>query len=676
MFNNINVTYDEKKEIYNVTGFFGLRFKKAVLMLLGKNKASAMFIEISPNNFKFYSFFLLEVYRTLESLTSSGSRYATDLRTLNKFLNYVDEYIWTDQNIKVHLDKDEIKNKMKFKILKHQEPAFDKYEIYKDKLGYRGLLFDMSAGSGKTFTSLAIAESLHSDRIIIVAPNQTIDRVWIHSLKEEVYLEPQKVHVVNRDITYNNERFLLVNYESLDKLDAFLLKHDFSNATVIVDESHNFANDISKRTKSLLNILNKIQTNNILMMSGTPIKAYSKELSVIMKILDTRFNSIIEKRFIKLYKTPTKLLKDILPERFGEYSVKVKKEELELEPVLTRYVSLKIKDGDKYTLKNIRTDLRLFIEKRSVELTNDFPKYKQKYDILYGKAKSLALLDGVNKKEFKTYETDFNTVIKLYKQNKLAFHPDVVKRVNMFENNILLPYLSGQDKKDFKEAKTVVKYLLLKLQGEALANVVMRARINCHKDIAANLSYSKIINSTVKKTIIFSNYVDVCASAEKKIYNEKLSPLSVYGKTSKMLSDTVTKFNTIPKYNPLITTYKSLSTGVPLIVANVVIAIDTPFRMYIYEQAIARVWRLGQDKQVVVYIPELDTGDEPNINGRNLDIITFYKEEVERITGHTLEIDISADDTISNEDYKYLVETNMYNPTVGKQSSYDILTKW
>ena len=104
--------------------------------------------------------------------------------------------------------------------------------------------------------------------------------------------------------------------------------------------------------------------------------------------------------------------------------------------------------------------------------------------------------------------------------------------------------------------------------------------------------------------------------------------------------------------NPLVTTFKSLSTGVPLVIANVIIVLDLPFRMYVYEQAIARAWRLGQDQQVYVYIPKLDTGEAPNINSRNIDIIQFFKEEVENITGQKMSISLDATVGPSTEDFK------------------------
>ena len=93
--------------------------------------------------------------------------------------------------------------------------------------------------------------------------------------------------------------------------------------------------------------------------------------------------------------------------------------------------------------------------------------------------------------------------------------------------------------------------------------------------------------------------------------------------------------------NPLVATYKSLSTAVPLTNADRIITLDLPYRMYIFDQAVGRAWRQGQDSIVKVYMPVLDTGDEPNINQRNFDIIKFFNEEVEKLTGYkqTLTVD-------------------------------------
>ena len=210
-------------------------------------------------------------------------------------------------------------------------------------------------------------------------------------------------------------------------------------------------------------------------------------------------------------------------------------------------------------------------------------------------------------------------------------------------------FLPPELARQWDEVKTIIKYPLLKIQGECLGLIVMGARIKCHVDMTSNLDLSALVNSTIKDTIIFSNYIQVCEAARINVTNRGYKPALVYGELSKYLNREVKAFIDNKDINPLITTYKSLSTGVPLINANVIIALDLPFRMYIFEQAVGRAWRVGQDSQVVVYIPSLDTGSVPNINQRNLDIISFFNEEVEALTGFKSAVDVKATDDINLE---------------------------
>lgn len=158
--------------------------------------------------------------------------------------------------------------------------------------------------------------------------------------------------------------------------------------------------------------------------------------------------------------------------------------------------------------------------------------------------------------------------------------------------------------------------------------------------------------------------------------------MGVYGEYTKNLSKIVESFKVDPEINPLVTTYDSLSTAVPLVVANTIIMINLPFRSYIKEQAIARINRLKQDTQTYIFEVSLDTGDKPNLSTRTIDILEWSKKQVQFIMGDEGGIDWSevsevnsSDNTsttisISNESYDIDIR-NTY--TVDKLS---ILDKW
>ena len=103
--------------------------------------------------------------------------------------------------------------------------------------------------------------------------------------------------------------------------------------------------------------------------------------------------------------------------------------------------------------------------------------------------------------------------------------------------------------------------------------------------------------------------------------------------TNKDLNNIINRFEKTEELNPLIATFKSLSTAIPMTMADCMIMIDTPFRDYIFQQTIARINRLGATTQTYVYIASLDTGSEPNISNRTLDILKWSQSQIEAITG-------------------------------------------
>jgi len=641
VFNYVHIVLDDKKKELRASGYFGTRIVKAILEGIPKSKLKYLFTKVSMSEIHVKEFFIFELYHVLKNILQYGSVRSVNAEALLKIVEFIDTEVWGKHKFEHTLNYQNIDDKMNYKILEHQKRAFSGFINIRNKLGYRGYLLDAAVGSGKTFTSLALAESLDSEKIIVICPLPTLEKVWVSSVKEELYKHEQTFWTSRSKEDYNNERILLIHYDAIEKLQDILSNIKTAATTIIVDESHNFNELKSRRTTALIDTINEVNPANVVLMSGTPIKAKVSEILPLMRMIDKGFDRYIEKRFLGIYKAPGAFFKELLPVRYREFSVKIEKTEMDLPELHTEYVKIELKNSDQYLLTTIRDKVKKYILARKTEVEANMEKYKTVYKTVYEKYKELLINNGtIKQKEFMVYEREFGEVIKAYERKQLMMYPDLLKRVNSFEEQ-LLKYMEGYEKTGFREAKTILKYLALKLQGEALANVVMRERINCHADMARSFDYKELVNSTVKKTIIFSNYIDVCNAAVDGLEDQGYkNVLEVYGDTSKLLSQTVTAFNSEKKYNPLVTTYKSLSTGVPLIVANVIIAIDLPFRSYIYEQAVARAHRLGQDLPVFTYIMELDTGEDANINSRNIDIISFFKEEVERITGYKVNIDL------------------------------------
>lgn len=203
---------------------------------------------------------------------------------------------------------------------------------------------------------------------------------------------------------------------------------------------------------------------------------------------------------------------------------------------------------------------------------------------------------------------------------------------NKFEKNNIEPLLQGQDLKDFRSFKSVVKYLPLKVRGECLGNVVGKRREEATLAMIESCNLPGYIDGAEKKTIVFTSYVKAVEQTASYLIKEGYRPVTVYGAGKEDLTSQVKKFFDDKSANPLVATYQSLSTSVPLTAANVILAINAPFRDYIFEQAVGRIDRINQDAQTYVYKFYLDT-KEPNISSRTMDILEWSEEQVNQILG-------------------------------------------
>ena len=677
---NVRIT-DLPHDMVSFKGWFGFNIKNELRRkVLTNSRIIALFNKITPMNIEIYKFFLLEFKHTIENYLASGSTYGVNAKALENIVKYIDEYYLNTENNDI-LDYSLIEREMKFKILPHQQQAFDGYIEMKNRLNYRGYLGSFSVGSGKTFMSLAITLALGVDKVLIIVPNHTVDKVWLHALDKEVFKRPQEVyskHDIAKNRPYNGEKYIVINYEALDKVYKFIDEIN-TNTAIIVDESHNFITLKSKRTELLVDIVNKTNTDNVLLMSGTPIKGKVSELIPILQILDKKFNKTIEKRFINFYRGGG-VASNILQARYNLYTKVITKDELELPPLYTIEQKVSIENGKDYTLSVISKNMLAFIKERKKDLEDNYQTYVDTYNRIYNKYKEQLIANNtISKNEFTTYEHNIKTIVEYYQQNLLMQIPDVIVEANKFEKRIMT-YMESADRNIFKDVKSIYKYIDLKVNGEALAQIVMKARSSCYRDMVASIDFDNLISSTTKDTIIFTSYLEVADETYKILTEKKYRPVRVYGEHTKFTKQSITEFIKDKQVNPLIATYKSMSTGVTLVNANVVLMINKPFRSVEFIQASARVHRIGQDLPCYIYVFSLDTGEEKNITDRDTDIIDFFKKEVNRITGMDMGIDVRGkqiDDVVSTEDI-FTPDFSLESITeeLNRQKIKNILTEW
>ena len=89
-----------------------------------------------------------------------------------------------------------------------------------------------------------------------------------------------------------------------------------------------------------------------------------------------------------------------------------------------------------------------------------------------------------------------------------------VATANDYEKNVLRNLLTSDLKKKFDRSKAVVKYLNLKIMGEALGGLLNNLRAEMFSKMIKSSQLCNIIEKSKKKTVCFSTYVDVVKSID------------------------------------------------------------------------------------------------------------------------------------------------------------------
>lgn len=599
-----------------------------------------IFNTISGNSFSFYKFFAPEIMYILENIKKYRNRW-TSIRAINGIIDGLMENTWLkntkpidEGTVEGRLDFRKLNN-LKFTPKPYQLEYFKNYSYRLDQYGLKGDLIAAAPGAGKTFIMSALAEMLSAGLIVVFCPKSVLESVWVDSVNE-MFKEPQSIWHSGTAMEYTGQRWIICHYDAMAKLQEIFQNPDSyqgKNIVTILDESHNLNDPNSARSLLYQSITTLLDSDNNIQGSGTPVKALGAELITILRVDDPLFTPQVEAKFRKMYGREASKGLDIIRHRLGLVSYKIEKSEIsdELLPPIMRPYPIKVPDGERFTLPAIRKVMEAFIKER-----NEYYLKRRPVDMAFwDKCVKIArerLTDRQQKIQFDEY---LHLVHLISRTPDPRYLGDEMKRANAYEKNVFEKLLPPALVPRFRDVKSVVKYVNLKIQGETLGRIVGGMRIEAHVAMVPYIDWVGIVESTMKKTIMFTTFVEAVDAAEAHTVKLGMKPLVVYGKNTNDLPNHIKRFDNDAKLNPLLATYASLSTGVRLTVADTMILLNSPFRAYILEQAISRIYRLGQDSQTYVYQCTLDTGEVPNISTRSADILAWSTQQVADITGVT-----------------------------------------
>jgi len=599
----------------------------------------AMLVKINNYSFRVHKFFMVEFHYTLMKVIHA-KRLRTPLDKLIKLQYVVENETWFAETItpKIFDNFDKFKGEFHSAPDYNQEKFLREYGTITNAYFLKGLLLDAKAGSGKTFTTLFWSRMTGNKQTVIICPDGIIDSIWKAEIAKHFKKKPTVWTTIDGTEINDEADYIIIHYSALTsswapKLEKWLLdraKRTKMAFNLIIDECHNFNDETAKRSQLVTAWSDMGLFNQVVPMSGTPLKAMGRECYTVFTLIDKLFAGNARKEFLALYGRSRENLNELLRHRIGraKFTIPSINGMGPKPPVVT--IPVDIPNAERYTLKNVRSEMMIYIEERV--------KFYYTHLDAYNRFFWECVNDfGEATRSNPSDEADYNRYVAIVKRFKLkGFRSfDAVDiRDNTFCKKYeeeLMQWLPRDKAKLFKNIRSAVKYLGLKIRGEALGNVLGKMREEAATALIRYAGLPDLVRSAKKKTLIFSSYVNSVVYCAEYMKSEGFTPVAVYGETNHDRDDNLKLMESNPLLNPGVASYDSLKEGYHCIWANQIIMLNPPWRDYILEQVTARVWRKGQDTECWFWLLDLNTGDDLNISSRSIDILKWSAEQVDQL---------------------------------------------
>ena len=609
----IKVYYSEN----NFSKIFMKEYTKHAQKLWEKKKITRK--EMKIKYLQFPTFFALEIAMIFEDLG-----YEYNVKHYLKIARFIRSKTWL-KNLhlpvkEVPINISNLKN-IRYTLKPYQKDFIELYPTLKERFNLNGYLLSFDQGLGKTLTAISLAECLDKDQVVIVCPN-SLKENWAYEIKEYFYkYEDEKlwrdevyVHGSKRYSFTKKTKYIIVNLEAIPAV--YDLISDRKDSILIVDEMHNVRNMKGKRTLELLDLKSRLGKTDVLLMSGTPIKALPNEIVPTLMLIDPLFTEEVAKLYFNCFNVDGTATKEIVNSRFGMVMHrKTKKEVLTLPDKHIHELSFTVPNSNKYLSDVVSKEVeevfsRLYNTEleRSDELRNNYINMIEKYSKAPYK----------EKKEYLDY----------IKNPECDYHESERERFDVFTKKYVIPNIYYPvDLKNFKEAETAYVRMKERAMGKALGQIMHPRRKELYIQLYENNKEEIIdmIHNATKKTVIFSTLLEVVDYISKDLTKQGIGNVKIVGGADNRMNK-IQAFKNDDDIEVLIATSQTLSTGVTLIEANQMFFFGTPWRSADYDQCCDRIYRIGQNTDVNIYNVLLNTGGKENLSTRMNDILKWSGE--------------------------------------------------
>lgn len=525
---------------------------------------------LDANKIRIHQFFVFELY------------------VLLKYAQMYDEalQLYSNTHLKnigrgsTKLVRKDISDIVKYKPTSYQETFIRNYPLLKNALDLRGYYLAFDTGLGKTFTAFYTSFS-YGDRLIVVSP-KSLKINWKNEILTFSNFTEDDICVFPED-DYTNQKILLTNYEQVKNI-----PHKFDkNTFVVLDEAQIVRYADRVKIMNLYNFAKANNIDNILILSGTPVKGRYGELSGAFLLLDKYFDEDAIPYFYKAYNKASAIGSLLLKHRLSLTMLRLTKEKV------GKVINL--------PPKNMITE--------PVHLSNID-------DYLITKDKVLKFI-----LECSEINQEF------IEKTKHVLPDDLLER--LYNKTITV-----EDLKILKKLKSKVGIDFLIRDNSCIAKSLVNFYITSLRNMIidiyrAKLDWLKKLFKQEKKILVFTMYVDV-AQELVKLFKEHITDnvFVIHGQTPlDERAKAIKKFK--EEDTILIATYGALGYGVTLVEGRIVVYADLPYREADLKQAVDRVYRIGQTREVYVYYLKL--AGENTLQDKRERIIEKYAQNVKEL---------------------------------------------